>query len=268
MLDKSGSDAVLYISDGPVVRLTLNRPDKLNPLDWSTVRALARLVARAEADPAIRVAVITGAGRAFSAGGDLAGYVSLYHQPDDFRAFLADFAALNAAIERSRIIWIAAVNGACVAGGLELLLACDLSIAAAEARIGDGHANFGQLPGAGGSQRLPRAIGALRARHLMTTGDMIDGREAERIGLVGAVTPRAELENAVDALIAKLLDKSPAGLAAMKRLVAEGMSLPLDRAIALEIETVHRWATQHPDAMEGLLAFGEKRKPRFSGSGH
>ncbi len=110
--------------------------------------------------------------------------------PDKFAAFLDDFFQLLDAIEASAKIYIAAVNGVCVAGGIELLLACDLAIAAASARIGDGHLNFGQLPGAGGSQRLPRAIGLLRAKHLILTGALLSAAEAERIGLVNEVVRR------------------------------------------------------------------------------
>ncbi|MCC7273774.1 MAG: enoyl-CoA hydratase/isomerase family protein, partial [Alphaproteobacteria bacterium] len=217
-------------------------------------------------DPAVRAVVVTGEGRAFSAGGDLEGYLTLYRDPAGFRAFLDDFWALLDAIERAPKIFVAAINGFCVAGGLELMLACDLAIAAREAKIGDGHLNFGQLPGAGGSQRLPRAIGVPRAKLLMLTGRLIDGVEAERIGLVAESVPLAELQAHVDALIATLLEKSPDGLAGMKRLVDDGMRGSLEAGLRMEIDYVHRWATTHPDAVEGLVAFKEKRRPRF-GSG-
>ena len=157
------------------VRLTLARAEKLNPLDWATVRELKDAIAKIEGMPGVVAVVITGRGRSFSAGGDLDGYLRLYRRPDEFSAFLGDFFQMLNAIEASSRIYIAAINGVCVAGGLELLLACDLVIAAASARIGDGHLNFGQLPGAGGSQRLPRAIGLLRAKHLM-----LDRRPSQR----------------------------------------------------------------------------------------
>ena len=253
--------------DGPVACLCLSRPEKLNPLDWSTVKELRAAVTEINAHAGCRVAIVTGAGRAFSAGGDLEKYIALYTQPAEIQGFLDDFYRLLIEIERSPIIYVAAVNGACVAGGLELMLACDVVIAANEARIGDGHLNFGQLPGAGGSQRLPRAIGTLRAKHLMLTGRLIDGREAERIGLASDVVPLADLLPAAHRLAATMLETSPAGLSGMKRLVNQGSAMPLDAALRYEIEVVHAYMTTNPDAMEGLVAFKEKRKPRFRQQG-
>ena len=146
--------------------------------------------------PDIVAVVITRRGRSFSAGGDLEGYLRLYRHPDEFSAFLDDFFQMLNAIEALSKIYIAAINGVCVAGGLELLLACDLVIAADSARIGDGHLNFGQLPGAGGSQRLPRAIGLLRAKHLTNltlTTDLATGlrREIEFVHRYATTEPDA-----------------------------------------------------------------------------
>lgn len=247
-----------------VASITLNRPGQMNALDWSTVRALGAAFRELEADKATRVLVITGKGKAFSAGGDLESYRSLYRRPDDFRRFLEDFFHVLGSLEKSRVVVIAAVNGYCLAGGLELMLACDLAVASAEARIGDAHLNFGQLPGAGGSQRLPRAIGAQRARDLMYTGRWVSGSEAERIGLVARVVPANELMPAVRALAGEILQKSPAGVAGAKRLLREGSQMTLENALRFEIDLVHEWATRHPDAMEGLEAFAQKRKPRFA----
>lgn len=255
----------LRVSIGPHrADIVIDRAEKLNPLDKTTVRALREAVGWLEGLEEVRVVVITGAGRAFSAGGDLDGYVSLYRDPAAFSAFLEDFRALLVGIERSAKVYIAAVNGVCVAGGLELLLACDLAIAAADARIGDGHLNFGQLPGAGGSQRLPRAIGALRARDLIFTGRLIDAAEAERIGLVSSVAASGDLARVVDAQVERLLAHSARGLSTAKRLVNEGLDLPYDQALRFEIDVVHAYATCDPDATEGLVAFRDKRAPAFS----
>lgn len=249
---------------GSCVRLTLARADKLNPLDWATIRGLKDAVAAIEARTDVYAVIITGRGRSFSVGGDLDGYIELYRHPDTFAAFLADFFQTLNAIEASSKIYIAAVNGVCVAGGLELLLACDLAIAASSARIGDGHLNFGQLPGAGGSQRLPRAIGLLRAKHLILTGELLSADEAQRIGLVNEVVPDTELDAAVEALVARLGEKSRVGLRGAKYLA--NLSLTTDLAIGLrkEIDFVHRYATTEHDATEGLVAFKERRKPVFS----
>ena len=243
--------------------ITLSRPDKLNPLDWGTVKELRRAIGDIGDRRGARVCIITGAGRAFSAGGDLEKYITLYRDAVGLQGFLDDFYHLLRDMERSPVIFLAAVNGPCVAGGIELMLACDLVIAAQEAKIGCGHVNFGQLPGAGGSQRLPRAIGALRAKHLMLTGRLVDGLEAERIGLAGEVVPQAELLGAARRLAATMREKSPSGLRGMKRLINSGMAMPLEAALRYEVDFVHGYASTDPDPMEGLLAFRDKRKPRF-----
>jgi enoyl-CoA hydratase/carnithine racemase len=251
-------------ADATCVRLTLARAEKLNPLDWDTVRELKAAVAKIEGMPDIVAVVITGRGRSFSAGGDLDGYLRLYRRPDEFSVFLDDFFDMLNAIEASSKIYIAAINGVCVAGGLELLLACDLVVAAASARIGDGHLNFGQLPGAGGSQRLPRAIGLLRAKHLILTGALLSAEEAERIGLVNQVVADAGLDEAVDALVTGLREKSRVGLRGAKHLTNMTLTTDLETGLKREIDFVHRYATTEPDATEGLVAFKEKRKPAFS----
>lgn len=244
--------------------IVIDRADKLNPLDKATVRALRQAVAWLEAREEIRVVVVTGSGRAFSAGGDLDGYVTLYRDQQAFAEFLEDFFELLVGMERSAKIYIAAINGVCVAGGLELLLACDLAIAAADARIGDGHLNFGQLPGAGGSQRLPRAIGAMRARELIFSGRLIEAAEAERIGLVCSVAPQGELGRVIDAQVDRLLAHSARGLSTAKRLVNQGLEMPYEEALRFEIDIVHDYATGDRDATEGLEAFRDKRAPAFS----
>lgn len=244
--------------------IVLDRPEKLNPLDWSTIRALNAAIDRIEAMDDIRVVVITGKGRAFSAGGDLDGYITLYRDRAAFAAFLEDFYHLLTRIERSPKIYVAAVNGVCVAGGLELLLACDVAIAASEAKIGDGHLNFGQLPGAGGSQRLPRAIGAARAKELVFSGRLMDAEEAVQIGLAVSVAPQGKLMETVDSFVNTMLGHSARGLAGAKRLINEGLSMSPDAALRFEIDIVTDYATTDPDATEGLMAFRDKRRPGFS----
>ena len=247
-------------------RLTLARPDKLNPLDWATIKELRAAVAEIEKSQVAAV-IVTGEGRSFSAGGDLEGYIGLYRRPDEFAQFLDDFFELFEAMECSAKIYIAAVNGACVAGGLELLLACDVAIAADTARIGDGHLNFGQLPGAGGSQRLVRAIGLSRAKHLMLTGRLLLAAEAERIGLINEVVPAAELEARSLAFVSALLEKSRVGLRGAKHLANLAMTTTLEEGLKQEMAFVHRYATTEPDATEGLIAFKDKRKPAFRTDG-
>jgi enoyl-CoA hydratase len=251
------------IYEGRTAHVTLARPDKLNPLDWSTVKELKTAVAEIEAASGVDFVILTGEGRSFSAGGDLDGYIRLYADPPAFQAFLDDFYDMLTGIEKARAIWIAAVNGVCVAGGIELLLACDMALAAESAKIGDGHLNFGQLPGAGGSQRLPRAIGLLRAKHLMLTGDLLDARTAESWGLVTKVVADEALLAAADTWVAGMAGKSAVGLAGAKRLANMTLDTPYEEGLREEIAFVHRYATTEPDATEGLIAFKEKRAPRF-----
>ncbi|HET6971183.1 MAG TPA: enoyl-CoA hydratase-related protein, partial [Phenylobacterium sp.] len=126
---------------------------------------------------------------------------------------------------------------------------------------GDGHLNFGQLPGAGGSQRLPRAVGLLRAKHLMLTGDLLTAEEAERIGLVGAVAD--DLEAGVAALVEKVAQKSRVGVRGAKHLANLTLTHGLEAGLRAEMAYVHNYATTEPDAVEGLVAFREKRRPAF-----
>jgi enoyl-CoA hydratase len=247
---------------GAAARITLARAEKLNPIDWATIRELRRAIAELEAGDCLAV-IVTGSGRSFSAGGDLEGYIELYKSKPRFQRFLNDFFDMLDAIEKSGKIYIAAINGVCVAGGLELLLACDLVIAADTAKIGDGHLKFGQLPGAGGSQRLPHAIGLLRAKQLILSGKLLSAAEAERIGLVGEVVPAAELQDAALRIVQAMAEKSPVGLRGAKHLTNLTLTMPMPAGLKYEMAYVHRYATEEPDATEGLIAFKEKRKPAF-----
>jgi enoyl-CoA hydratase/carnithine racemase len=257
---------IIVTVQGDYAKITLNRPEKLNPLDWETVKELRLAVENLERNGDLRVIVFTGAGPSFSAGGDLEKYLALFASPDDFRGLMEEYYRLFEFMAQSDKVFIAAINGVCVAGGLELLLACDLVVADEMARIGDGHLNFAQLPGAGSSVRLWRAVGAVRAKHIMLTGDLMSASEARSIGLVGEVAPAGELWKVVDRLVGKITNKSASTVGGAKRLLNEANRSDLDRALRHEIEFVHRYATTNPDAMEGLRAFKEKRTPSYVGS--
>ena len=261
----TADDVIVTSVAGGVATVTLNRPRQRNPLDWRTVRRLGEAVGDFERDPRIDVVVVRGAGGNFSAGGDLKGYVDLYRDPPGFRQFLVDFHAMLDAIEASSKVYVAVVDGYCVAGGLELLLACDIVLAAESARIGDAHVAFGQLPGAGGSQRLPRAVGPLRARYLMLTGDIVDAAEAERIGLASKVATTTALAGVLDDVVGRVSRASPLGRKGMKHLLRVASRSALDDGLRTELDYVWRYATTSHDATEGLAAFGEKRPPRFTG---
>ena len=159
---------------------------------------------------------------------------------------------------------IAAVNGIALAGGLEVVEACDIAIASEDARLGDQHANYGLLPGGGGSQRLPRLIGRRKAMELLLTGDWISAKEAEAIGLVNKAVPADKLEETVNEFAQKLAERSPLTSKTLKKLVNEGMQMDLDAALDLEINTVAPLFGSE-DVIEGFSAFNEKRKPVFKG---
>lgn len=255
---------IVTLDAGDVALLTLDRPDQRNPLDWGTVREL-RGALSSIASTHVRAVVVTGNGPAFSAGGDLKGYVDLYQRPDDFAAFLDDLAEVCDTLERGPLPSIAMVNGTCVAGGLELALSCDLVVIAEDARVGDGHLRFGQLPGAGGSQRLVRAIGPQRAREWLLTGELHTAQEAYEAGLAAAVVPGAELRAHTFALAQSVCRHSPLALRRAKELVALAFDTPLDEGLRRERALVHEYATTSFDATEGLRAFDERREPRFEG---
>ena len=243
-----------------------NGPTTRNPLDHATVARLRELAEAADADDAVAVLIVTGAGPAFSAGGDLRAYIDLYRDPPSFRAFLDEFRVLNARMEHGRFVSIAMVNGACVAGGLEFALACDLITVADDARIGDGHLGTGQIDGAGGSQRLVRALGVQRAKQLLLTGRLWTGIEAAEAGLAVFSAPAAELRDRTLTLAAELSVHSPLAVLHMKTLVGYSEHLSFAEALAAEQELVVEYATRSHDATEGLQAFLERRVPRYTGT--
>jgi enoyl-CoA hydratase/carnithine racemase len=245
--------------------LTLQRPDDRNPLDGTTVAELRTRIEAADRDDAVRVVIVTGSGPAFSAGGDLRAYLDVYRDEARLRSFLADFRVLNARLEHGRFVSIAMVNGACVAGGLELALACDLITVADEARIGDGHLGTGQIDGAGGSQRLVRAIGAQRAKQLLLTGHLWSGDEAAAAGLALFSAPAGELRERTLRLARGLAAHSPLAVEHMKTLVSYSAHMDFEDALTAEQELVVGYATKSHDAVEGLLAFLERRAPRYTG---
>jgi len=210
----------LVTEDGrQIAVLTLNRPDELNPLDHATIGELGEALDTVKAKGEANVVVVTGAGRAFSAGGDLKAYQDLYRRPSAFESFLSDFAAVCDRLESSHFVSIAMVNGTCVAGGLELVLSCDLTVMADDAKIGDSHLRFAQLPGAGGSQRLVRAIGPARARAWILSGAHYSAQAALTAGLVAEVVSSTELRRRTLQLAATIATFSPLAVRHAKNLL-------------------------------------------------
>lgn len=257
------SECTYEIRDG-AAWMTFNRPRVLNSLTPVMVDEIAAGLDRARADPSVHVLVFTGAGRAFCAGADLVAAPAM--TDESVRSFLERLGHLFDEIESFPKPVIAAVNGVAVAGGLELVLCCDLVVAADEATLGDGHANYGLLPGGGCTMRLPRKAGVSMAKYLLFTGEALPALELQACGLVTQVVPSGRLAEAVDTLTASLAAKSPLGLARIKQLVNDGMEQPLATGLRAERQAaeLHSHSADH---REGLTAFTEKRAPRFGGHG-
>ncbi len=260
------TDPVLsWVEDG-VAWIKLNRPDQLNALSAEVISGLVAALDAVEHDDAVRVVVITGEGRAFSAGGDLKEFLKRL-EGGEHRAFARQLRrAMDTflRIEQMPKPVIAAVNGVTVAGGLELMLCCDIVIAADVAVIGDGHLKYGVLPGSGSSVRLPRKLPVNIAKRLLLTGELVPAAQLMQWGLINEVVPASDLEATVSALARDMAKLSPLGLAWIKQLVADGLEQPLEAALRSEITTFEAYS-RSADFLEGMRAFAEKRQPRFSG---
>jgi enoyl-CoA hydratase len=247
--------------------LRLNRPEQLNPIDWDTIRELDARIDEVDANPAVRCVLITGNGRAFSAGGDLKSYRKLQTDPVAFPQFVGDLHETFGRFRTLRVPVVALVNGVTAAGGLELILNCDFTLVAASARIGDGHLNFGQMGGGGVLTLLPRVIGKSRAAELIFSGEFLNAERAVEWGLASRVVADESLLDEGLAFARRVAEKSPIAVTNAKQVMnalwADNGSV--DASLRFELERdVYYCLTSH-DAPEGLLAFSEKRKPRFKG---
>ncbi len=247
--------------------LWLNRPDVLNAISWEMIHALDAALTSADADDSVAAVLISGRGRGFSAGGDLKKYLALQQDPIAFPRFIADLTRTFGAIKLMRKPVVALVNGVAVAGGLELLLACDFAYAAASARIGDGHLNFGQIGGGGSLALLPRMIGPARARELLFSARLLDAEEARAWGLVNRVVADDELLEAGLEFVRGIAQKSPAAVAHLKYAVNASWAdtTGVEAAYRLENACSALYCLTLPDSREGLEAFAAKRTPRFPG---
>jgi enoyl-CoA hydratase len=257
------SELVLRERREGVALLTLNRPEQLNALSRAMLGALAARVAELAAEPELRAVVLTGAGRAFAAGADIAEMQRM--TPLEAEALSRLGHASLAALEALPVPVIAAVNGFALGGGLELALACDFIYAARKAKLGQPEVNLSLIPGFGGTSRLPRRVGPGWARELVLTGEPIASELAERIGLVNRVfDDEAALLEAALAAGQTIAKKGPLAVARAKRVLLEGQDADVRLAHALEQQAfAASFASQDRD--EGLAAFVEKRPPRFRG---
>ncbi len=256
---------VRYEQDAGVARIVLNRPEQLNAISPALLEDLDRVCSAVEGDVSVRVVTLMGAGRAFCAGADLRAVRELSPDARKWSGFMGLWHRVFNRIEALPVPVIAGVHGFALAGGLELMMLADLVVADETARLGDQHANFGLVAGGGGSQRLPRLIGARRAKELMLLGGWLSAPQALEWGLVNRVAPAGKLDAVVEEMAAALADKSSSANRTVKTLVNRGLQMELGKGLDLEIELVadHMRST---DAAEGLRAFAEKRAPVFRSS--
>jgi enoyl-CoA hydratase/carnithine racemase len=247
--------------------LRLNRPDQLNPIDMDMLIDLDAVIEEVAGDRAVRTLLVTGAGRAFSAGGDLKKYVALQTDPVEFPRFVSELHRIFGRLRALAIPAVALVNGVAAAGGLELILNCDFALVASSARIGDGHLNFGQMGGGGVLTLLPRVIGRSRAAELLFSGRFLSASEAVKWGLASRCVPDDGLLDAGLDFAREVAVKSPLAVAnakqVMNQLWADNGSV--DAALRYELERDAYYCLTSHDGPEGLAAFAEKRPPRFEG---
>jgi enoyl-CoA hydratase/carnithine racemase len=253
---------ILVDRQGQVAHLVLNRPDKLNALDLPALSDLHKALEDLETDPGIRVVVLRGEGRAFCAGVDLDMTADALADSDAIDRVVSVVHRTFARLEASPLPSVAAIHGMTLAGGLELVLACDLALAATDARLGDFHAQYGLFPGGGASQRLPRIIGERRAKWLLLSGEWVTGSVAAEWGLVNeAVEPDRLIERA-DEVAHLLARRSPLLSSVIKQTVRTGAKMDLPTALETERPLFLRYmASVH--ARIGLAAFATRTEPDF-----
>jgi enoyl-CoA hydratase/carnithine racemase len=259
-MTQADQEVLLQAHGDGVFEIRLQRPERMNALGVSACKALLRAVAEATRQHA-RVVVFRGTGRAFCAGADLKEREGM-----DVDARLAHNGLIREVIDTvaaSRFVSIAALNGLALGGGLEFALGCDLRIAASGISIGLTESRVGAFPGAGGTQRLPRLVGVSHALQMMLSGEPVSTDHALRIGLVNEVVSPDELHGRVLEFAALLATRSAPALAAIKRLVYEGVELPLADGLRIERAALPA-ILGSADYAEGLAAFAERRAPRFT----
>lgn len=248
--------AVDYQKEGKIAIFTINRPEAFNALSMQVHKELIEAMLDFKNDDALWVGIVTGVGdKSFSAGQDI----------KEFRPGRLEAQDLVYGVPDK--IWkpiIAAINGWCLGGGLELALACDLRIAAEHARFGQPEINIGYMPGGGGTQRLPRFIPWAKAAELLLIGEPIDAQEAYRLGLVNKVVPLDQLMSTAKEWAELICKKGPLGVRASKEAMIRGYSMTLEKGLELE-RSLNNGLRDTEDFIEGASAFTEKRQPDYKG---
>jgi enoyl-CoA hydratase/carnithine racemase len=258
---------IIYEKKDKIAIITINRPEAMNAIDPETTEELSKAWMDFRDDPSLWVAILTGAGdKAFSAGADLKKMIP-------FLATLSPFQRREqeekgpgfGGITRGLNIWkptIAAINGFCLAGGLEMALACDIRVAAEHATFGLMEVSRGIIPGAGGTQRLPRMIPLAKAMEMILLAQRIDAQEALRLGLVNRVVSLPKVMPTAMEIAEAILQNGPLAVRAAKEAIIRGLSMPLEEGLRLE-GVLQSYLLKTEDAVEGPRAFAEKRKPQF-----
>ena len=256
-----GFDTVIYEREDHIAVITMNRPKSMNAINNKFIKELKQVFDEIEGDPETGAVIITGTGKAFAAGADIKEIQGI-GSPADAHAFVSEIQALFCQIENLEKPVIAAVNGLAFGGGCEITLACDLRIAAENAFFGLPEIKIGVLPGAGGTQRLPRLVGVGRAKEILFTGDPIDAAEAYRIGLANRVVPLDSLMDESKKLASDLMNRPGYAFKMIKGCVNNGLNMDLKSALAYEARCFE-FLFSTEDQKEGMKAFVEKRKPVF-----
>ncbi len=257
-------EQVLILEDrqDQVAVLTLNRPEVMNSFNFEMLRALRLRMETLHFDPEIRVVIVTGAGKAFCAGADLKERATLSEA--QVREFIYTIRNLFTFIEYMNKPVIAAINGIALGGGTELALACDIRIASESASMGLTETRLAIIPGAGGTQRLPRIVGRGKAKELIFTGRRVDSQEAAAIGLINKACSHESLMEECRAMAAMICETGPIAIQQAKYAINYGLETDLHTGLAIESNAY--WITvPTEDRLEGLSAFREKRKPVYKG---
>ena len=258
---------ILFEVRNQIAFATFNRPESMNAMNRQMTKELVDACKQIEEDNAIRIAIFTGAGeKAFSAGMDLkerseTSFSPIERRQQKLSATLQTQTRAVAAITKPTI---AAIRGYCVGGGLEFALACDMRVAAEDAKLGLAEVKRGLIPGSGGTQRLPRTVGVAKALEICLTGDNVTGAEAQRLGLVNIAVPASDVLKAAEDLAARILRGAPMSVLFIKEAIKKGVELSLDEGYRLESDLSAMIATTE-DSKEGPRAFAEKRAPVWKG---
>lgn len=253
-------DYVNYVVEEGIALVTINHPP-VNALDQKTVSELGQAMDELEKRPEAKIIILTGGGdKAFVAGADITAFTGLTRVTAE--QFALSIQSILLKMEASKKVVICAINGLALGGGCEVAMACDIRIASEKAKLGQPEVNLGVMPGAGGTQRLPRLVGKGRAMELVFTTDVISAEEARAIGLVNRVVPPGSLLEEAKKMAKKILAKGPVAITLAKRAINEGLEMDLKEGLKVEAKLFGELFDTF-DMREGVKAFLEKRPPRF-----